>query len=36
MKEEGEIILIWKVLRRANIKSQFAKEIADYIKENQI
>lgn len=36
MKEAGEIILPWKVLRRANIKSQFAKEIADYIKGNQI
>lgn len=35
MKEAGEIILTWKVLRRANIKSQFAKEISDFIKENQ-
>lgn len=36
MNEAGEIVLLWKVLRRANIKSQFAKEIADYIKEDQI
>jgi transposase-like protein len=36
MKEEGETILTWKVLRRANIKSQFAQEITDFIKGNQI
>lgn len=36
MKKAGEIILTWKVLRRANIKSQFAKEITEFIKENQI
>lgn len=36
MKKAGEIIITWKVLRRANIKSQFAKEITEFIKENQI
>jgi transcriptional regulator with XRE-family HTH domain len=36
MKEAGEIILSWKVLRTANIKSQFAKEITYLIKENQM
>jgi transposase-like protein len=36
MKDAREIILTWKVLRKANIKSQFAKEITDFIKEYQI
>lgn len=36
MNEEGEIIKEWKVLRKANIKSKFAKEVSDFIQANNI
>ena len=34
MNESGEVIKMWKVLRRANIKPQFKKEVIEFIQLN--